>query len=88
MSTVQTSNEFELPALPLSGAAPAEIRTALHPEYREEFDRDYTAAIKEAARTRSSSPGSSTSSNIGGCARGSRATRTNIAGLSAVPLSC
>ncbi|MGH7744912.1 MAG: DUF6247 family protein, partial [Candidatus Dormibacteria bacterium] len=37
-----------LPSLPLPGAQPRDIRAALHPEYREEFDRDYRAALAEA----------------------------------------
>jgi hypothetical protein len=32
----------------LAGSTPREIRDALHPEYREEFDRDYRAALDEA----------------------------------------
>jgi hypothetical protein len=44
-------HEDELPPLPRSGASPAEIRASLHPEYRDEFDRDYAAAIKEAAES-------------------------------------
>jgi hypothetical protein len=36
---------------PLPGAKPREIRASLHPEYREEFDRDYREALAEAGRT-------------------------------------
>jgi hypothetical protein len=42
------ATEAELPALPLEGATPREIREALHPEYRDDFDRDYRAALDEA----------------------------------------
>lgn len=37
--------------LPKPGATPREIRAALHPEYREDFDRDYRAALEEAGRS-------------------------------------
>jgi hypothetical protein len=40
-----------LPPLPLPGASPREIRAALRPEFRAEFDRDYQAALAEAGRT-------------------------------------
>ena len=40
-----------LPPLPLPGATPREIRAALRPEFREEFDKDYRAALEEAGRT-------------------------------------
>jgi hypothetical protein len=40
-----------LPPLPLPGATPREVRAALRPEYREQFDQDYRAALEEAART-------------------------------------
>jgi Family of unknown function (DUF6247) len=40
-----------LPPLPLPGAPPREIRAALHPEYREAFDRDYRAALEEAGQS-------------------------------------
>jgi hypothetical protein len=40
-----------LPPLPRPGAKPREIRAALHPEYRDQFDRDYRAALDEASRT-------------------------------------
>lgn len=38
----------DLPGLPLAGATPREIRDALHPDYRDAFDRDYQAALEEA----------------------------------------
>jgi hypothetical protein len=37
--------------LPLPGATPREIRAALHPEYREQFDRDCQEALAEAGQT-------------------------------------
>lgn len=40
-----------LPPLPLPGAPPREIRAALRPEFREQFDQDYRAALDEAGRT-------------------------------------
>jgi hypothetical protein len=40
-----------MPPLPLAGATPREIRAALHPEFRAEFDRDYQAALAEAGRS-------------------------------------
>lgn len=40
-----------LPPLPLPGAKPRDIRAALQPEYREEFNRDYQEALAEAGRT-------------------------------------
>jgi hypothetical protein len=40
-----------LPPLPLPGATPREIRAALRPEFREQFDQDYRAALAEAGRT-------------------------------------
>jgi hypothetical protein len=39
-----------LPPLPLPGATPHQIRAALRPEHRDEFDRDYREALDEAAR--------------------------------------
>jgi hypothetical protein len=51
MSTVPASSHVELPPLLGRSASPAEIRAALHPEYREEFDRDYRAALDEAGRS-------------------------------------
>ncbi len=41
----------ELPRLPLPGASPREIRAALHPEYRDPFDRDYRAALDQAGES-------------------------------------
>jgi hypothetical protein len=38
-------------ALPLPGATPREVRAALRPEFRAEFDEDYQAALAEAGRT-------------------------------------
>jgi hypothetical protein len=35
----------------MEGATPREVRDALHPEYREEFDRDYRAALDEASES-------------------------------------
>jgi Family of unknown function (DUF6247) len=46
-ASVATNNPA-LPPLPLTGAKPREIRATLHPEYREEFDRDYQEALDEA----------------------------------------
>lgn len=40
-----------LPPLPLPGAPPRDVRAALHPEHRAEFDRDYQAALTEAGQT-------------------------------------
>ncbi len=52
MSTAPTETASSaLPPLPLAGAAPREIRAALHPEYRDAFDRDYQAALAEAGRS-------------------------------------
>jgi hypothetical protein len=45
------TNTPALPPLPLPGANPREIRAALHPEYRNEFDWDYQEALNEAGRT-------------------------------------
>lgn len=42
-------HEPALPPLPPVGASPREVRAALHPEYRADFDRDYRAALDEAA---------------------------------------
>ena len=33
------------------GASPTEVRAALHPEYRAEFDRAYLRALEEAGRS-------------------------------------
>jgi len=52
MSTAPAdSGGAALPQLPLTGASPAEIRAALRAEYREDFDRDYQAALVEAGRS-------------------------------------
>lgn len=48
MSTFPVPAEEDLPDLPREGASPAEVRAALHPEYRAEFDRDYQAGLQEA----------------------------------------
>lgn len=50
MSSPAAVGSPALPPLPLPGAKPREIRAALHPEYREEFDRDYREALAEAGR--------------------------------------
>lgn len=41
----------ELGALPLPGASPREIRAALHPEDRDDFNWDFQAALAEAGRS-------------------------------------
>ena len=52
MSTAPIGNGgMALPPLPLPGASPREIRAALRPEFRAEFDRDYQDALAEAGRT-------------------------------------
>lgn len=52
MSTASAQTDSSaLPPLPLPGATPGEIRAALHPEYRDEFNRDYQAALAEAGRS-------------------------------------
>lgn len=52
MSTAPLGNGGSaLPPLPLPGASPREIRAALRPEFRAEFDRDYQAALAEAGRS-------------------------------------
>ncbi|MGH3588977.1 MAG: DUF6247 family protein [Pseudonocardia sp.] len=52
MSTALIGNGgAALPPLPLPGASPREIRTALRPEFRAEFDRDYQDALGEAGRS-------------------------------------
>jgi hypothetical protein len=52
MSTAPVGNGgAALPPLPLPGASPREIRAALRPEFRREFDRDYQAALAEAGRS-------------------------------------
>ncbi len=40
----------ELPALPRPGASPRVVRDALHPEYREAFDRAFRQALDRAAQ--------------------------------------
>jgi hypothetical protein len=45
------TNNPALPPLPQPGAKPREIRAALHPEHRDEFDRDYQEALAEAGRS-------------------------------------
>jgi hypothetical protein len=51
MSSLPVPHEQEHASLPRPGASPAEIRAALHPEYWDEFDRDYKAALDEAGRS-------------------------------------
>lgn len=51
MTTSAASETGALPPLPLPGATPKEVRAALRPEYREQFDQDYRAALDEAGRT-------------------------------------
>ncbi len=51
MPTLPVPDEEDLPPLPREGATPAEIRSALHPEYRAEFDRDYRAALVVAGQS-------------------------------------
>src|SRR5262245_13044295 len=52
MSTVPADSEDPaLPQLPLPGATPREIRAALHPKYRDEFDQDSQHALAEAGRS-------------------------------------
>ncbi len=51
MASPVATNTPALPPLPLPGAKPREIRAALLPEYRDEFDRDYQEALNEAGRT-------------------------------------
>ena len=46
-----TSSSAGLPPLPLPGATPREVRAALRPEFRAQFDQDYRAALEEAGRT-------------------------------------
>ncbi|MGH3991886.1 MAG: DUF6247 family protein, partial [Pseudonocardiaceae bacterium] len=50
-STPAASGASALPPLPLPGATPREVRAALRPEFRTEFDHDYPAALAEAGRT-------------------------------------
>jgi hypothetical protein len=51
MSSPAAPSGSALPPLPLPGAIPREIRAALRPEFREQFDQDYRAALAEASRT-------------------------------------
>ena len=51
MSAAVDASTPSPPPLPLPGAAPREVRAALHPEYRTDFDRDYQAALVEAGRS-------------------------------------
>ena len=52
VSTAETETaRSALPPPPLPGATPGEIRSALHPDYRDAFDRDYQAALAEAGRS-------------------------------------
>jgi hypothetical protein len=51
MPPLPVAHEEALPPLPPPGSSPANIRAALHAEYRDEFDRDYKAALDEAGRT-------------------------------------
>lgn len=41
----------DLPGLPLPGATPREICDALHPEYRDAFNREYRTALDEAGES-------------------------------------
>jgi hypothetical protein len=50
MASPLSTSSPALPPLPLPGATPREIRTALHPEFRAEFDRDYRAALVDAGQ--------------------------------------
>lgn len=51
MTSSVASSGSVLPPLPLAGAAPREVRAALRPEFREQFDQDYREALDEASRT-------------------------------------
>jgi hypothetical protein len=51
MTSPAASGTEALPPLPLPGATPREVRAALRPEYREQFDQDYRSALDEAGRT-------------------------------------
>ena len=48
--TSSASSALTLPPLPLPGATPREVRAALRPGFREQFDQDYRAALDEAGR--------------------------------------
>ncbi len=50
-ATTEANGPAALPPLPLPGATPREVRAALHPEYRDEFDRDYQHALAETGRS-------------------------------------
>lgn len=49
-SAVSDAVSGELPSLPRAGASPRIVRAALHPEYREAFDRAFRESLEEAAR--------------------------------------
>jgi hypothetical protein len=51
MSATASDEGSAMAPLPLRGAAPREIRAALHPEFREQFDQDYQQALAEAGRS-------------------------------------
>lgn len=52
MSTATIGNGgVALPPPPLPGASPREIRAALRPEFRDDFDRDFQAALDEAGHS-------------------------------------
>jgi hypothetical protein len=51
MTSSAAASSPALPPLPLPGATPREVRAALRPEYRAEFDQDYRAALEEAGQT-------------------------------------
>lgn len=51
MTSPAASSTEALPPLPLPGAMPKQVRAALLPEFREQFDQDYRAALEEAGRT-------------------------------------
>jgi hypothetical protein len=51
MTSASQPDESALGPPPKSGASPAEVRAALWPEYRDDFDRAYQEALAEAGRT-------------------------------------
>lgn len=51
MTRPAVSSGGALPPLPLPGATPREVRAALRPEFRAQFDQDHRAALDEANRT-------------------------------------
>jgi Family of unknown function (DUF6247) len=51
MTSPARTSSSALPPLPLPEAKPREIRAALRPEFREQFDQDYREALAEASRT-------------------------------------